>query len=162
MRSVLFKHLSSLGIIDYDDMICEKEGYFILYRDILNRAIMEKISGTNQHQKADELTEKIVSDMKERGVLILDSWAVMVEDRNCRNCPAFKWVIHRDGVHPCRLGFDIEQDHPVNPCIRPQTIGASYVIARELGRPEPMVGKLDKKMYDQYVAEKEKAEAAVC
>lgn len=159
MRSILSKHLSSLGITDYDDMICQKEGYSILYHDVLNRAIMEKT--TDQDQNVDELTEKIVHKMKENGVLILDSWAVKVEDNDCRNCPAFQWVIHRDGVHPCRLGFEIDEKgetaKPFEPCLRPQTVGASYVIARELGRPEPMVGKLDKWQNDQYEAEKEAA-----
>lgn len=157
MRSILFKHLSPFGIYIFDDMIYEKEGYYILYRDVLNHAIIEKMDCLD----ADMLTEKIVGEMKENGALILDSWMAKAENADCSSCPAFKWVIHRDGVHSCRLGFEIDERgktaKPVKPCLRPQTVGASYVLARELGRPEPMVGKLDKWQYEQYEAEKEAA-----
>ena len=94
----------------------------------------------------------------------LEPWMARIETENCSGCPALQWVIHRDGQHPCRLGFEImESDNhaaPVSPCIRPQTVGASYVIARELGRPDPMVGKLDKWQYDQYETEMKDFEAS--
>ena len=85
----------------------------------------------------------------------LESWMARAESETCDGCPAFEWVIL--GQDHCRLGFEIDQDHPVTPCIRPMTVGASFKIAQELGRPEPMVGKLDKKTYERYLAEKEAA-----
>ncbi len=86
----------------------------------------------------------------------LEPWMAIVEKETCIGCPAFKWVI--PGQDKCRLGFGIDQDRPMIPCLRPQTVGAAFVIAREMGRPEPMVGKLDKWQYEEYLAEKETTE----
>ncbi len=83
---------------------------------------------------------------------ILEPRMGRIETESCEGCPAFRWVL--PGQEECRLGFSIDGDHPTDPCLRPLTVGASYRIAREFGRPEPLVGKLDKWQFEQYKAEK--------
>lgn len=94
----------------------------------------------------------------------LESWMAKIEAENCEGCPALQWVNHRDGQHSCRLSFEsIESGNhaaSVSPCIRPKAVGAGYVIARELGNPKPMVGKLHKWQYDRYEAEMRAFEAS--
>ena len=96
--------------------------------------------------------------------LVIDSWAAGPNCLNCSECPAFDWVIHHDGIHTCRLGFGIEEKngtaHPIEKCIRPKTIGACYLIAKALNRPEQelLAGKLSRQEYDRYILEKGAAE----
>ena len=91
----------------------------------------------------------------------LESWAVEYGCTDCSGCPALQWTICRSKDSFCQLGFAVEERDgkvcPKEECARPKTIGASYLIARALERPEPLVGKLSKDEYDRYLAKKEAA-----
>ena len=145
--------------IDVADCIIDVE-YKILFRDHLLQRVQDKLrdEGITESEAIIKASE-IVDTVEAKDFLVLDSWAAHIEKDSCEGCPAFQWVIHKDGLHSCRLGFAMHekegQGKPVNPCLRPQTVGGSYQIAKALGRPEPMVGKLDKWQHDQYITELE-------
>jgi hypothetical protein len=163
LKEELLSALAKEGIeISLDECYLDAE-YRVIFRDVLLQRIQKKLEeqGISEREaiiKSSEITEKLLSRIN---CVVSDSWALKIEKESCIGCPAFKWVIHQNGMHPCRLGFDIEEKDntasPVTPCLRPQTVGVSYQIARELGRPKPMVGKLDYAQYEQY-----RKEAAGC
>lgn len=155
--------LAKEGIeINLDECYLDAE-YRVVFRNVLLQRIQKNFEewGFSEREaiiKASEIIEKILSNLT---CVVSDSWALKIEKESCIGCPAYKWVIHQNGKHLCRLGFDIEENgntaSPAVPCLRPLTVGASYQIARELGRPEPMVGKLNYAQYEQY-----KRETAEC
>lgn len=89
----------------------------------------------------------------------IEGWAAETGCTDCSGCPAHEWTKSDDGVRSCALGFGITEqngvDRPAESCVRPKTVGASYLIAKALNRPEPMVGKPDRETYERYMAGKE-------
>lgn len=160
MLSAIYKYLSSIGIVDYDNCIVEKDEFTILFRDKLRTAIEKSIAvqKAGQYQNTDELLQAILREAKNNGAIVLDSWnAIIVQDADCSGCPALHWIL--PGQKKCRLGFEINKNRPVSSCLCPLNVGASYAIARELDIDDPMVGKLDKWQYDRYQAEKKEIES---
>ena len=162
MKEAILDALKNHGIeISVDDCYLDGE-YKVLLQDKLRQKILENLQcGSDQEKiiQAFEITEAVISDL---GCIVLYSWGVKIEKESCTDCPAFRWVIHRNGTHPCRLGFEIEEKDgigkPVAPCLRPTTVGMGYQIAKQLGRPEPIIGRLEKWQSDQYEAEKKEYE----
>ena len=170
-KTIIYDKLANVldvNTIEYDSVLSSSADYTIFHPDIIRNHIQEAYSnrGMNDREaiiKADEILNDIEKSLEEVNVLQLDSWAGKIESQTCANCPAFQWVIHRQGIHSCRLGFKINESNnedewiavPVHECIRPNSVGASYLISKQLNRSEPMVGKLDAKQFEQYVKEKE-------
>ena len=165
LQRAIKQSLLQYGVdVDTSDC-CLGAEYKVIFRDKIRQKIEEiQLQLGLQYRaaiiKANEITEVITKELND--TIVLESWAVKIEKESCEDCPAFRWVVHRDGKHSCRLGFMIEESgecgHPIKPCLRPLTVGASYQIAKNLGRPEPMVGKIDAWLYDQYLAEKREIE----
>lgn len=168
IRTIILESISTISDdISFDD--CYGIGkYNVIYKDVLNQKINDLLKSslkTEQERiiRADEITQSVLEKIN---AIKSYSWAVKEESESCAGCPAYQSVIHKNGTHVCRLGFIInekEEDEwvakPMETCLRPLTVGASYQIAKELGRPEPLVGKLDADQYDQYLMEKK---ADVC
>lgn len=173
ISDLLFKALNGvLGpsqikqIADCGDFITEDDSYAIFHPDILRKEIYDRLSRGQDTKReaailADQLVKELIPGMRELEYCVIDKWAVSLESDSCKGCPAYQWVVHRTGIHPCRLFMDITESkegewtgRPVKKCIRPQTVGAAYSIAREMNLPEPMVGKPDKKQYAAYCEEK--------
>ena len=99
--------------------------------------------------------------MEQKLTISVDDWAVEKGCTDCAGCPALQWAVVRDQEFPCQLGYIVQNTAgkliPKEACCRPKTIGAAYLIAKALGRPEPLVGKLSKKDYERYLAGKEAA-----
>lgn len=136
-----------------NDYIYLGKVFTVIFKDILIHNICKDANNMNKQciTVRDDI-ERIIPKLKEKGIFVFDSWAVKIEAEKCDDCPAYQWVIHRIGIHPCCLFEEIKEDindngnwvaAPVRECIRPKTIGASYLIAKEKGLSEPMVGKGD-------------------
>ena len=139
-----------------NSFICSGKAHTIIFKDILIHNICEEVNIKNSQSTIEKSVrddvERIIPKLKEKGFQVFDSWAVGIETETCNDCPAYQWVVHRTGIHPCRLfenikeGLDDEGNWfaaPVQECIRPKTVGASYLIAREKNISEPIVGKSD-------------------
>jgi len=142
----------------------------IFHPDVFSNVLKENLvkQGLNEQdadKRAKEILSEIMPDVYMNGFHVIDKYIMTVNKKTCLGCPAYKWVIHREGRHRCRLGMEIVESnrnrklegYPIEECIRPKNVGASYLIAKELGLPVPMVGKLDKIQYEQLIAEKEDA-----
>ena len=85
---------------------------------------------------ADELEKKVAYGIRKLGYIVIDKWAISFESKTCNDCPAYKWVVHRTGQHPCRLFVQINERQsedsvwygtPARECLRPLSVGASYI-----------------------------------
>lgn len=143
-------------------MFSDGEEHCLFHPDLLRPFIQDALfkQGLSEEQvfeKTDKVIEDISNGLSHVGIIVLDHWTASISREVCQNCPAYEWVIHKEGKHNCRLGFEILEKKngeiwtacPSRECIRPNSVGASYLIARELKRPEPMVGKLAEEQYRQ-------------
>lgn len=153
--------------IEMDRIFAYNDSYTIFHPDVMRDSIQNALKTSGLLEKdaiiqTDEILNQLKRKFKDLNILFLDCWVGRFESSSCKDCPAYRWVIHREGVHNCRLGFDIDESKsdetwsavPTHECIRPFNVGACYLIARELFRPEPIVGKLDAYQYEQYIKEK--------
>lgn len=149
-----------------EDCVAVWNGQYIVYRDVLVKHI-KKTLVQDGAKEADAIAD--AADMVDKGLkeldnaLVLESWAAEPGCTDCTGCPAGSWTVCHEGIHPCRLGFEIEEKdgtaHPTKSCIRPKTVGTCYLIAKALNMPERglLAGKLSREEYNQYAAEKEAA-----
>ena len=168
MQRILSKYLFYSLDCDnsYFDEIEEK---IVVYKDVLfdimkaQEDLRDNDIEKASMKKNDEI-DKVLYELRENGILVIDKKAVCIEINSCNNCPAYQWVIHQKGIHTCRLAEKIVEKcdgegnwsaAPIGKCIRPVSIGACYLIAKGLGLPEPLVGKLTSEQYIQYCKERE-------
>lgn len=148
-----------------DFFVIGKE-HSIVFKDVISKYLQQQlidegIEEISAFAQAKAVIDALVPEFRKIGCLVFDGWAVCIEKDFCKDCPAYQWVVHCVGPHQCRLFVDINETMvegaftatPLKECIRPLTVGASYLIASQLGLPEPMVGKLSKGQYDLYDTE---------
>lgn len=175
--SLISEHLNSILTVEEMNLIISRKDYITLgelyplfHPDVIRKRVHDALlmHGVDEKEAimfTDDAVAGLVAEFRKLGYFSIDKWAVSIETQSCNHCPAYQWVIHREGMHPCRLYVDIEERRdskgewtgkPSRECLRPMNVGASYLIAKELSLPEPLVGKLDKWQYDQYCEEREK------
>lgn len=155
------------NVLSARNLLTRGKRYTIFHPDILRKiidnGIIEKRGILEETSITDKLINQVSKGMRNLGYCVLDYCMINNEVSDCCDCVAFRWVIHQTGKHRCRLHFDIDEyiskdgyyhAIPLNECIKPKNVGACYMIARELGLPEPMVGKLDYNQYAKYMEEK--------
>lgn len=164
------KQLMSLeaasAIEGYDDFLDTALHQQIVYSDIICQHIQDwqktlGVSDLDAYIFAKNIWDQIVSNLDD--CIVLEKSRTEINPDSCKKCPAYEWVVHREGKHLCRLGFEIEEtvakdgflSKPLNGCIRPDNVGGAYLVARAIHRETPIVGKLCKEEYDMYLAEKE-------
>ena len=164
---ILAENDKSLEKYHLENTICEIiDGRVIVYTDLLSECISSQMNldEKNAQEMTKEEVDSILPILRSKGFIPIEKGMVRIESDSCIDCPAYQWVIHREGISKCRLNMDIcEEDingnwiaKPIKRCLRPLNVGASYLIAKELCLPEPMVGKLDYYQYKQYNEERER------
>ena len=156
-----------MELIGFNDYFTFGDSISIFHPDILREKIIqllgEEMMLNDIYDMIEESFPKIIIGLKSEGFCVFDKWAVSIEKSNCNQCPAYRWVVHREGMHTCRLHVTIDEHEleknkyvakPAQECIRPKTVGACYLIAKEFNLPTPIVGKLDWTEYEQYKKEK--------
>ena len=165
--SLVFSEEDIDSIIRMDNYITRGQMISVFHPDIVHSELYQvllshNLPETEARKKTLSLVSDLIQEFRKLDYYIIDKWMVSIESKSCTGCPAYLWVVHRPGVHTCRLNMDIEEiqnenhewsGRPVKECLRPQNVGASFYIARELKLPEPMVGKLNKSQYDLFCEE---------
>lgn len=163
------EYVSSAENLELNKLFACGDFYTLFYPDFFREYVEKGLenNGITKHDaitRSDGIVDRLKEKLDERDIISLDHWVGRLESKSCRDCPAYQWVIHREGLHDCRLGFKIDESKndegwnakPMYECIRPFNVGACYLIAKQLNRPEPLVGKLDAIQYEQYLKESEK------